>query len=229
MPGAALIVTDSVFSMDGDLAPLAEIVDLARRYQAAVMIDEAHAVGVMGPKGAGLASALGLEREIDVQMGTLSKALGSYGAYVAGSQALIYFLINRARSFVFTTGLPPASSAAAGAAIDLIRAEPGRIKRLWDNGCHLSKGLLDAGFKLGPTATPILPVMVGDAQPAMDLAEALLARDIFVTAIRPPTVPAGTARLRVTPTAEHSCADLDEAIAAFAAAGREVGILDRRG
>ncbi len=224
-----LIVTDSVFSMDGDLAPLAEIVDLARRYQAAVMIDEAHAVGVMGPKGAGLASALGLEREIDVQMGTLSKALGSYGAYVAGSQALIYFLINRARSFVFTTGLPPASSAAAGAAIDLIRAEPGRIKRLWDNGRYLSKGLLDIGFKLGPTATPILPVMVGDAQPAMDLAKALLARDIFVTAIRPPTVPAGTARLRVTPTAEHSCTDLDEAIAAFAAAGREVGILDRRG
>lgn len=223
-----LIVTDSVFSMDGDLAPLANIVELARRYQAAVMIDEAHAVGVMGPKGAGLASALGLEREIDVQMGTLSKALGSYGAYVAGSRTLIDFLINRARSFVFTTGLPPASTAAAFAAIELISADPGRMKRLWDNGCYLRQGLLDAGFKLGRTATPILPVMVGDAQPAMDLAEALLARDIFVTAIRPPTVPAGTARLRVTPTAEHSRADLDEAVAAFAAAGREVGILDRR-
>jgi len=224
-----LIVTDSVFSMDGDLAPLAEIVELARRYEAAVMIDEAHAVGVMGPTGAGLASALNLEREVDVQMGTLSKALGSYGAYVAGCATLVDFLINRARSFVFTTGLPPACAAAARAAIDLIATEPGRIKRLWDNGCYLSDGLLDAGFKLGRTATPILPVMVGEAQPAMDLAEALLARDIFVTAIRPPTVPAGTARLRVTPTADHSRADLDEALAAFAAAGREVGILPRHG
>lgn len=228
-PRRRLIVTDSVFSMDGDLAPLADIVELARRYEAAVMIDEAHAVGVMGPNGAGLASALNLEREVDVQMGTLSKALGSYGAYVAGCATLVDFLINRARSFVFTTGLPPASAAAASAAINLIAIEPGRIKRLWDNGRYLSQALLDAGFKLGRTATPILPVMVGEAQPAMDLAEALLARDIFVTAIRPPTVPAGTARLRVTPTADHSRADLDEALAAFVAAGREVGILPRHG
>jgi 8-amino-7-oxononanoate synthase len=220
-----IIVTDSVFSMDGDVAPLANIAELARRYQAAVMIDEAHAVGVLGPKGAGLASALGLEREIDIQMGTLSKALGSYGAYVAGSRALIDFLINRARSFVFTTGLPPASAAAASAAIDLIEAEPERIKRLWDNGCYLRQRLIDLGFRLGASATPILPVIVGDAQPALDLADALLKRDIFVLAIRPPTVPEGSARLRVTPTAEHTRGDLDEAIAAFAAAGRETGLI----
>jgi 8-amino-7-oxononanoate synthase len=220
-----LIVTDSVFSMDGDLAPLTEIVELARRHDAAVMIDEAHAVGVMGPKGAGLAAALNLEREIDVQMGTLSKALGSYGAYVAGSRALIDFLINRARSFVFTTGLPPASAAAAAAALDLIESEPERIKRLWENGCYLSQGLREAGFKLGATATPILPVMTRESQPALDLADALLRRNIFVIAIRPPTVPAGTARLRVTPTAEHSRVDLDEALAAFAASGREVGLI----
>ncbi len=220
-----IIVTDSVFSMDGDIAPLADIVELARRHQAAVMIDEAHAVGMVGPKGAGLASALGLEREIDVQMGTLSKALGSYGAYVAGSRALIDYLINRARSFVFTTGLPPASAAAASAAIDLIEAEPERIKRLWDNGCYLRQRLTEMGLRLGASATPILPVIVGDAQPALDLADALLRRDIFVLAIRPPTVPDGTARLRVTPTAEHSRADLDEAIAAFAAAGRETGLI----
>lgn len=220
-----IIVTDSVFSMDGDLAPLIEIVELARRHSAAVMIDEAHGVGVMGPRGAGLAAALNLEREVDVHMGTLSKALGSYGAYVAGSRTLIDFLINRARSFVFTTGLPPASAAAAAAAIDLIGAEPARIKRLWDNGCYLRQGLLAAGFKLGPSATPILPVMIGEAQPAMDLAEALLRRGIFVTAIRPPTVPAGTARLRVTPTADHTRADLDEALAAFIASGRELGLI----
>jgi len=220
-----MIVTDSVFSMDGDVAPLAEIVELARRHDAAVMIDEAHAVGVLGPKGAGLASALGLEREVDIQMGTLSKALGSYGAYVAGSRALIDLLINRARSFIFTTGLPPASAAAASAAIDLIEAEPQRIKRLWDNGCYLSQGLGSIGFRVGATATPILPVIVGPAQPALDLAEALLRRNVFLLAIRPPTVPEGTARLRVTPTADHSLADLDEALAAFAAAGKEVALI----
>jgi 7-keto-8-aminopelargonate synthetase-like enzyme len=204
---------------------LAEIVELARAHEAAVMIDEAHAVGVIGPRGAGLAAALNLQREVDVQMGTLSKALGSYGAYVAGSAALIDLLINRARSFVFTTALPPASAAAAAAAIDLIATEPQRIKRLWDNGCYLREGLLAAGFKLGASATPILPLMVGEAQPAMDLAEAMLNRDVFVTAIRPPTVPAGTARLRVTPTAEHTRADLDEALAAFTASGRELGLI----
>jgi 7-keto-8-aminopelargonate synthetase-like enzyme len=211
--------------MDGDIAPLADIVELARRHDAVVMIDEAHAVGMFGASGSGLASALNLEREIDIQMGTLSKALGSYGAYVAGSSALIDLLINRARSFVFTTGLPPASAAAASAAIDLIQAEPERIRRLWDNGCYLGQGLRAIGFTLGASATPILPVMVGPAQPALDLADALLRRDIFVLAIRPPTVPEGTARLRVTPTAEHTRADLDQALAAFAAAGREAGLV----
>jgi 8-amino-7-oxononanoate synthase len=220
-----IIVTDSVFSMDGDLAPLVEIVELARRHDAAVMIDEAHAVGVLGARGAGLASALGLEREVDIQMGTLSKALGSYGAYVAGSRALIDLLINRARSFVFTTGLPPASAAAALAAIDIIQAQPQRIRQLWDNGCYLRQELIRAGFKLGATATPILPVIVGQAQPALDLADALLRRDVFVLAIRPPTVPPATARLRVTPTADHTRADLDQALTAFIAAGREVGVI----
>ncbi len=220
-----IVVTDSVFSMDGDIAPLAEIVELARHHDAAVMIDEAHAVGVLGARGAGLASALGLEREVDIQMGTLSKALGSYGAYVAGSKALIDLLINRARSFVFTTGLPPASAAAAAAAIDLISAEPERIRRLWDNGCYLRQGFTELGFEVGASATPILPLMVGPAQPALDLAEGLLKRGIFVLAIRPPTVPAGTARLRVTPTAEHTRADLDEALSAFASAGKELGLI----
>jgi 8-amino-7-oxononanoate synthase len=222
-----IIVTDSVFSMDGDIAPLAEIVELARRHNAAVMIDEAHAVGVLGSRGAGLASALGLEREVDIQMGTLSKSLGSYGAYVAGSRALIDLLINRARSFVFTTGLPPASAAAAIAAIDLIEAEPQRIKWLWDNGCYLRQELTRAGFKLGASATPILPVIVGEAQPALHFAEGLLRRDVYVLAIRPPTVPSGTARLRVTPTADHTRADLDEALSAFIAAGREAGVILR--
>lgn len=220
-----LIVTDSVFSMDGDLAPIAEIVDLARRWRAAVMVDEAHAIGVLGPGGAGLVAALGLESEIDVQMGTLSKALGSYGAYVAGSRVLIDFLINRARGFIFTTGLPPAMVAAAQAALELLAREPERIKSLWSNANFLRARLEGAGFRLVPTATPILPVLVGDSRAATELQKALFERGIFVTAIRPPTVPPGTARLRVTPIATHTLAELEQAADAFAEAGRKLGLI----
>ncbi|MGH7813495.1 MAG: 8-amino-7-oxononanoate synthase [Candidatus Binataceae bacterium] len=218
-----LIVTDSVFSMDGDVAPLAEIVELARKYRAAVTIDEAHAVGVVGPNGAGLVAKLGLEREVDIHVGTLSKALGAYGAYVAGSRALVDILINRARSFIFSTGLPPAMAAAARAALDLIEAEPALIERLWNNAEYLRGELIASGFTIAPTETPIIPVMIGESAAALAMSAALLKRGVYVIAIRPPTVPKGTARLRVTPIASHSRADLDEAIAAFVAAGREVG------
>lgn len=217
-----LIVTDSVFSMDGDLAPLARIVEIAREARAAVMIDEAHGVGVFGTRGAGLASHLGLQDRIDVQVGTLSKALGSYGAYVAGSRALIDYLVNRSRSFIFTTGLAPAMAAAASAAIRLIEEDPGRVRRLWDNASYLRARLESAGFTLGATASPILPVMIGEARAALEMAAALLDRGVFVIAIRPPTVPAGTARLRVTPTAAHTREDLDIAAEAFIQAGRDI-------
>jgi len=220
-----IIVTDSVFSMDGDFAPLAEIVTLARTHRAAVMIDEAHAVGVVGPAGAGLAAHLGLEREIDVHVGTLSKALGSYGAYVAGSRELIGFLISRARSFIYSTGLAPAMAAAATTAIRIMRREPELIARLWDNAAYLRARLESAGFRLGATATPILPVMIGESGAALKMAAALFERGVYVSAIRPPTVAPGTARLRVTPTAAHSRADLEEAAAAFTAAGRELGLI----
>ncbi len=220
-----LVVTDSVFSMDGDVAPLAEIVDLAQTHRAAVMIDEAHGVGVIGLKGAGLAAKLGLERKVDIHIGTLSKALGSYGAYVAGSRMLIDFLLNRARSFIYSTGLAPAMAAAATAAIRLIRSTPEIITHLWDNAAYLRAGLERQGFKLAPTETPILPVMVGESSDAIRLAEGLLKRGVYVIAIRPPTVPAGTARLRVTPTAAHSRADLDFALDAFKSAGRELGLI----
>ena len=220
-----IIVTDSVFSMDGDFAPLAEIVSLARTYRAAVMIDEAHGVGVVGPGGAGLAAHLGLEREIDVHVGTLSKALGSYGAYVAGSRALIDYLLNRARSFIYSTGLAPALAAAASAAIRMMRGSPEIIARLWANASYLRERLEGAGFRLGATASPILPVMIGESSAALKMAAALYQRGVYVIAIRPPTVPPGTARLRVTPTAAHSRADLEEAAAAFVAAGRELGLI----
>jgi 8-amino-7-oxononanoate synthase len=220
-----LIVTDSIFSMDGDFAPLREIVELARRFNAAIMIDEAHAVGVIGPNGAGLAGELGLQEQIDVQMGTLSKALGAYGAYVAGSKVLIDFLINRARSFIYTTGLPPSVAAAADAAVEIMRAEPERKQRLWNNALYLRERLEAAGFSFGCTQSPILPLKVGEAQAAADMAKGLFERGVYAIAIRPPTVPAGTARIRLTPIADHTRADLDEAIDATIECGRELNLI----
>jgi 8-amino-7-oxononanoate synthase len=223
--GRRLIVTDSVFSMDGDLAPLTDIVELARRFRAAVMIDEAHGVGVFGPGGAGLAAELGLSDEIDVQVGTLSKALGAYGAYVAGSRTLIDFLINRARFFIYTTGLPPAMAAAADSALEVMTREPDRISKLHDNAAYMRAALVSAGFKLAPTTSPILPVMMGESKTALRMAERLFARGVYVIAIRPPTVPEGCARLRVTPTAGHTRADLDRAISAFVESGRDLNLI----
>jgi len=220
-----LIVTDSIFSMDGDFAPLREIVELARQFDAITMIDEAHAVGVAGPGGAGLAAEFGLEKEIDVQVGTLSKALGAYGAYVVGAVALVDFLINRARSFIYTTGLPPSIAAAADAAIEVMRVEPQRIRRLWENAAYLRERLAGAGFKFGSTKSPILPLIIGEAQAATAIAARLFKRGVYVIAIRPPTVPPGTARLRITPIADHSTADLDEAIAAIIQSGRELRLI----
>jgi len=219
------IVTDSVFSMDGDRAPLVEIVELAREYRAAIILDEAHGVGVIGPKGAGLAAETGLTKEIDVHVGTLSKALGAYGAYVAGSSILIDYLVNRARSFIYSTGLSPVIVAAADAALGIIESDPSLLQRLHDNAAYLREGLERTGFRIGDTTTPILPVMVGEADNALRLSQALLARGVHAIAIRPPTVPAGTARLRVTPIAAHSREELDLALAAFGEAGREVGLI----
>ncbi len=216
-----LIVSDSVFSMDGDLAPLAQIVELAREHRAAVVIDEAHGVGVIGPAGAGLAAELGLTREIDVHIGTLSKALGAYGAYVAGSAILTDYLVNRARSFIYSTGLPPANAAAADAALRVLESEPWMVDRLHDNARYLRAGLERLGFTIGETASPILPVMVGESEAALRLSRALFSRGVYVIAIRPPTVPAGTARLRATPTAAHSRGELDRALSAFAEAAHE--------
>jgi 7-keto-8-aminopelargonate synthetase-like enzyme len=211
--------------MDGDFAPLRQIVDLARRFDAAIMIDEAHAVGVIGPGGAGLAAEFGLQKEVDVQVGTLSKALGAYGAYIAGSSVLIDFLINRARSFIYTTGLPPAIAAAADAAIDIMRSEPARIRRLWDNAAHMRGQLEAAGFSFLRTESPILPLLIGEAQAAVAMTRRLLECGVYAIAIRPPTVPPGTARLRITPIADHTRADLDEAITSIIQCGRELKLI----
>lgn len=223
--GQRLIVTDSVFSMDGDVAPLREIVGLAKRYGAWVMADEAHATGVFGLTGAGVAEAMGLGGQIEIQMGTLGKALGSFGAYVAGSRVLIEWLVNRARSFIYSTALPPPVLAAALAALDIVKREPDRRRRLWDNAAFLREGLLRLGYRLTESESPILPVLIGDEETTMVLCTALLKRGVFAHGIRPPTVPEGTARLRLTPMATHTDEELQRALHAFADAGREVEVL----
>lgn len=223
--GQRLIVTDTVFSMDGDLAPLAELVELARRYDAWLMVDEAHATGVFGPCGGGLVEQAGLVKCVDIHMGTLGKALGGIGAYVAGSRELVDWLVNRARSFIYTTGMPPAAAASALAALDLVEREPERRQRLWDNTRFLSDGLRGLGYRVGDSRSQILPVIIGDARQTMAIAEATLRRGVFAHGIRPPTVPEGTSRIRVTPMATHTRAQLERTLDAFESAGKEVGVL----
>lgn len=213
-----LIVTDSVFSMDGDLAPLPELVELADEFGAEIMLDEAHGVGVFGDEGAGYAAALGLEDRVAVRMGTLGKALGSYGAFVAGSQKLVDLLVNRARAYVFSTGLPPAVVGAASVALDIVRTEHERRERLWANARRLHAGLEASGCEVSPFTSPILPLIVGSSAEVLRVAQRALDGGVFAPAIRPPTVPEGTARLRVTPIATHSDAQMDEAAGILAAA-----------
>jgi len=216
-PAAArkLIVTETLFSMDGDEAPVAEIVNLAERYGAMVMVDEAHATGVFGPNGAGVAAKLGLADRVLVQMGTLGKALGAFGAYVAGPRELRELLINRCRSFIFTTSLPPAVMAMAIAAIDLCYKEPQRRLALWHNCRALRDGLKRLGFSLGESQNQIQPLIIGDAQRCMAFSEGLLRKAVFAQGIRPPTVPPGTSRLRITLMATHTHEHLHHALKAF--------------
>ncbi|MBI4458468.1 MAG: 8-amino-7-oxononanoate synthase [Acidobacteria bacterium] len=210
-----LILTESVFSMDGDLAPLKEIAFLAKKYGALLLVDEAHATGVFGPLGAGLVEALGLQQQLDIQMGTFSKALGSLGGYIAGSRDLIAYLLHRARSFIFTTGLPPAVVAASAAALQIVQREPQLRQALWSNVAYLRSGLEQLGFHLGPTQSQILPLRLGDTSRTMAACRFLLRHGVFVQGIRPPTVPLGTARLRISPMAAHSKEEIAEALAAF--------------
>ena len=215
----ALIVTDAVFSMDGDLAPLEGIVELAHRHGAGIVVDEAHATGVVGPGGRGLVAQLGLEREVDVVVGTLGKALGSYGAFAACTREMAAFLLNRARTAIFSTALAPPAAGAALEALRLVREEPGRLERLHANARTLRDALAAQGLRIpaAPPTMPIVPLMVGDPHAAMALCEAALARGVFAQAIRPPTVPAGASRLRLVATAAHEPADLRAAAATLAA------------
>lgn len=211
----SLIVTDGVFSMDGDLAPLADLADLAERFGAVLLVDEAHGTGVFGPDGRGAASACGVAGRVHVRVGTLSKALGSLGGFVAGPRRLTDHLVNHARTQIYSTALPPAAAAAARAALEIAAAEPWRRRRVHDLADRLRRALAGAGVDVGGSAGPIVPVVLGEPAAALACSERLLRAGLFTPAIRPPTVPAGTARLRVSLSAAHTDADLDALVAAL--------------
>jgi 8-amino-7-oxononanoate synthase len=210
--GRRLIVTESLFSMDGDIAPLREIISLAGNYNCLTLIDEAHATGVLGKGGRGGLEHFGLKDQADVVLSTMSKALGSYGAFACSSKALREYLINRTRSFIFATGLNPAALGAARRALRIIQEEPERRERLKDNIAYLRDGLAGLGVPLKPDSAPIFPVLLGGADRAMNVCEDLLAQGIFIQGIRPPTVPEGTSRLRITVSSEHTRSQMDQLI-----------------
>jgi 8-amino-7-oxononanoate synthase len=219
----SLVVTDGVFSMDGDIAPLPQLLELARRHGCRLMVDEAHATGAVGPGGRGSVAAAGLSGEVDLVVGTLGKALGSYGAYACAGAETIDFLVNAARPFVFSTAPPPPSVAAATAALELVSAD--RVGRLQANATAFRAALATEGLDGGPSRTQIVPIEVGDAEPTMELCERLLVDGVFAQGIRPPTVPEGSSRLRFTVMAGHEAGELERAAKLVGAAVRELGLL----
>jgi glycine C-acetyltransferase/8-amino-7-oxononanoate synthase len=219
----ALIVTDSVFSMDGDVAPLAEIVDLAQRFGLRTVVDEAHATGTLGPGGRGAVAEAGVEDQVDVIVGTLGKALGSYGAFVACDQQMARYLVNAARTFIFSTAPPPSAVAGALAALELISERPRLVAKLAANATALRLGLQAEGFDVGTSRTQIMPLVIGEAQRAMRICEAALSQGVFAQAIRPPTVPDMTSRLRLAVMATHREEELRVAARTLGAAARSVG------
>lgn len=220
-----LIVTEGVFSMDGDIAPLPEIIDIAKRYNAMVMVDDAHGTGVLGKKGKGTAEHFGIGKGIDIHMGTLGKAFGGYGAYTAGDKGLIEFLINKARGFIFTTALPPSVLASAIMAIRILENEPELIKKLWENRDYLVNRLKSLGFNTMGCETPIIPILIGSVEKALKMSEDLFEQGVYVPAIRPPTVPEDTCRLRLTVMAAHTKEELDRALAAIGKIGKKLKII----
>ena len=220
-----LLITDGVFSMDGDIAPLPDLVERAEKYDAAVMVDDAHGTGVLGRNGRGTSDHFDLHGRVALNIGTLSKAVGVVGGYVAASQTVRDHLIHKARPFLFSSSHPPAVVMACIAAIDVLEQEPQLIERLWENARHLKKGLTELGFDTGRSQTPITPVMCGEGPQAMALSDALMERGVFAQGIGFPTVPRGMARVRTIVTATHTTEQLDAALAAFAESGREIGLL----
>jgi 8-amino-7-oxononanoate synthase len=222
--GRRLIATDSVFSMDGDAAPLAEIVELAREHRARLLVDEAHATGVLGPGGRGAVAQAGLEGEVDVLIGTLGKALGSYGAYVCADEQMVRYLINTARALIFSTAPAPPAIAGALAALELIEERPQRVARLRSLAHTLRVALAAEGFPVAASEMQIVPLLAGDERTALALCQGALEQGVFAQAIRPPSVPAGTSRLRLTAMASHTPAELRRAARVLGAVARKQGL-----
>jgi 8-amino-7-oxononanoate synthase len=220
----ALIASDAVFSMDGDVAPLAEIVELAKRHGARVLIDEAHAIGAIGPGGRGAVAEAGLEGEVDVIVGTLGKALGSYGAFLCGSRVMVEYIVNTARTLIFSTAPAPPAVAGALAALELLSEQPRRVAKLQANASAMRLALADEGIPVAAGRTQILPLIVGEAEASLKLSAAALERGLFVQAIRPPSVADGSARLRLTVMATHRANELRRAARTIATGARELGV-----
>jgi glycine C-acetyltransferase len=229
-PGRKLIITDGVFSMDGDIGPVDQLAALAEKYGAIMMVDDAHASGVLGKNGRGSVDHFGCHGKVDVQVGTLSKAIGSLGGYVCGSRDLIEFLYHRARPFLFSTSHPPSVAASCIAAFDVLEQEPDRIDRLWDNTRYFKQQLAGLGFDIGgkntpASETPITPIIVGEGRKAMDFSRALFDAGVMATGIAFPTVAEGKARIRAIVTSEHTRAELDQALETLGAVGKKLGIV----
>jgi glycine C-acetyltransferase len=225
VPGRKLLISDGVFSMDGDIGPLPGLVEAAEKHGAIMMVDDAHASGVLGRNGRGTIDHFNLHGRIQVQVGTLSKAIGVLGGYVCGSRNLIEFLYHRARPFLFSTSHPPAVAAACLAAFDVLEQEPERIEKLWENTRYFKAGLQSAGFNTGISETPITPVIVGDAALAHQLSRALFDEGVLATGIGFPTVAKGKARVRTIVAATHTKPELDRALEVFRGVGKKLGIL----
>jgi glycine C-acetyltransferase len=228
VPGRKMLITDGVFSMEGDIGPLPALVETAEKYGAIMMVDDAHASGVLGRNGRGTVDHFNLHGRVHIQVGTLSKAIGVLGGYVCGSRDLIEFLYHRARPFLFSTSHPPGVAAACIAALDVLEQEPERIQNLWDNTKYFKQGLTAVGFHTGMSETPITPVMVGEAKTAHQLSAALFEEGVLATGIGFPTVPEGKARVRTIVTATHTHQELDRALEAFTLVGKKMGILANR-
>jgi glycine C-acetyltransferase len=225
VPGRKLVISDGVFSMDGDIGALPGLTAAAEKHGAIMMVDDAHSSGVLGRNGRGTIDHFNLHGRVQVQVGTLSKAIGVLGGYVCGSRDLIEFLYHRARPFLFSTSHPPAVAAACLAAFDVLEQEPERIEMLWDNTRYFKKGLTEAGFNTGISETPITPVIVGEAAAAHQVSRELFAEGVLATGIGFPTVPKGKARVRTIVTATHTKAELGRALDVFRKVGKKMGIL----
>ena len=210
--GRRLIVTDGLFSMDGDLAPVPKLVELAQRFDAMLMVDEAHATGVFGDQGRGVCEHFGIEQQVDVRVGTLSKALGSLGGFIVGPQSLIDWVCNRARTYVFSTAQPEAIAGASLAALKIVREQPQRRERLLELANRLRGQLSELGFETGNSESQVIPILVGESELAVNMSKQLRAKGIYIPAIRPPSVPSGNARLRLSLSSDHTDAQIDSLV-----------------